>query len=303
MPSAGTPRRSRHRFGKRMFTGWAVLVYLVLYLPIVVVVIFAFNQPTTVPHGASPCSVDPSRMGNVTVWNGGTTCWFHTALNDPTYVPAVKTSFWIAFRASLIATVLGTAAALSLARMKKRWRVPFDVLVYLTLVVPEIVIAVASLIFFVQAHNNLSIFPTLGENTILLGQIVFSASLVMLIVRARFVGMGSSLEEASFDLGGGPIATFRQVTLPRLLPAVIAGALLSFTFSFDDYVLPAFTNGTVNTWPIVVYSAVRFGVTPAVNALATMMLVVTVTLILITGLVLRRSGTSDLTGAPPPTIP
>ena len=154
MPSAGTPRRSRHRFGKRMFTGWAVLVYLVLYLPIVVVVIFAFNQPTTVPHGASPCSVDPSRMGNVTVWNGGTTCWFHTALNDPTYVPAVKTSFWIALRASLIATVLGTAAALSLARMKKRWRVPFDVLVYLTLVVPEIVIAVASLIFFVQAHNT-----------------------------------------------------------------------------------------------------------------------------------------------------
>jgi ABC-type spermidine/putrescine transport system permease subunit II len=84
---------------------------------------------------------------------------------------------------------------------------------------------------------------------------------------------------------------------------VIAGALLSFTFSFDDYVLPAFTNGTVNTWPIVVYSAVRFGVTPAVNALATMMLVVTVTLILITGLVLRRSGASDLTGAPPPTLP
>jgi ABC-type spermidine/putrescine transport system permease subunit II len=83
---------------------------------------------------------------------------------------------------------------------------------------------------------------------------------------------------------------------------VIAGALLSFTFSFDDYVLPAFTNGTVNTWPIVVYSAVRFGVTPAVNALATMMLVVTVTMILATGLVLRRSGANDLTGAPPPSV-
>ena len=94
----------------------------------------------------------------------------------------------------------------------------------------------------------------------------------MLIIRARFVGMGDKLEEAAYDLGSGPFSTFRQVTLPRLLPAVIAAGLLSFTFSFDDYIIPAFTNGTTNTWPIVLYSAVRFGITPAVNALATLML-------------------------------
>ena len=94
----------------------------------------------------------------------------------------------------------------------------------------------------------------------------------MLIIRARFVGMGDTLEEAAYDLGSGPLATFRQVTLPRLMPAIVAAALLSFTFSFDDYVVPAFTNGTTNTWPIVLYSAVRFGLTPAVNALATIML-------------------------------
>ena len=91
---------------------------------------------------------------------------------------------------------------------------------------------------------------------------VFNASLTMLIIRARFVGMGDTLEEAAYDLGSGPLATFRQVTLPRLMPAIVAAALLSFTFSFDDYVLPAFTNGTTNTWPIVLYSAVRFGLTP-----------------------------------------
>jgi spermidine/putrescine transport system permease protein/putrescine transport system permease protein len=161
--------------------------------------------------------------------------------------------------------------------------------VYLTLVVPEIVIAVASLIFFVQAHKYIHAFPQLGTVTILLGQVVFNASVAMLIIRARFVGMGDTLEEAAYDLGSGPLATFRQITLPRLMPAIVAAALLSFTFSFDDYVLPAFTNGTTNTWPIVLYSAVRFGLTPAVNALATIMLGVTVTVIVITALMLRRS--------------
>jgi ABC-type spermidine/putrescine transport system permease subunit II len=155
--------------------------------------------------------------------------------------------------------------------------------------VPEIVIAVASLIFFVQAHNHFHAFPTLGRTTILFGQVVFNASLTMLIIRARFVGMGDTLEEAAYDLGSGPLATFRQVTLPRLMPAIVAATLLSFTFSFDDYVTPAFTNGTTNTWPIVLFSAVRFGITPAVNALATIMLGVTVLAIVITAIVLRRS--------------
>src|SRR5216117_584577 len=157
------------------------------------------------------------------------------------------------------------------------------------LVVPEIVIAVASLIFFVQARNYFHAFPALGKSTILLGQVVFNASVAMLIIRARFVGMGDTLEEAAYDLGSGPMATFRQVTLPRLMPAIVAAALLSFTFSFDDYILPAFTNGTTNTWPIVLYSAVRFGITPAVNALATIMLGLTVFAVVITALVLRRS--------------
>ena len=137
------------------------------------------------------------------------------------------------------------------------------------------------------------IFPPLGWKTILLAHCVFNTSLVMLIVRARFVGMGSTLEEASFDLGAGPLSTFRQVTLPRLMPAVVAAALLSFTFSFDDYVLPTFTNGTTNTWPIVLYSAVRFGITPAVNALATIMLGITAVVVLLTVIVLRRSRVAD----------
>ena len=278
---------------KQGFTVWAVAVYAFLYLPILVMVIFAFNKPAATSlasfHGSNICNIPPVQVGNITVWNGFTTCWFSAGLHDPTYIPAIITSLQIAAVASIISTILGLAAALALARMKTRLRAPFDALVYLTLVVPEIVIAVASLIFFVQVHNHVTAFPGLGKATILLGQVVFNASLAMLIIRARFVGMGDVLEEAAYDLGSGPLATFRQITLPRLLPGIVAAALLSFTFSFDDYVLPAFTNGTTNTWPIVLYSAVRFGLTPAVNALATIMLAVTVLAVVVTAVILRRS--------------
>ena len=275
------------------FTVWAVLVYAFLYLPILVMVIFAFNKPAATSlasyHGSNVCNIPPTQIGNITVWNGFAGCWFSAGLHDPTYIPAILTSLQIAAEASVISTALGLAAALALARMRPRVRAPFDSLVYLTLVVPEIVIAVASLIFFVQLHNHVTAFPGLGKATILIGQVVFNASLAMLIIRARFVGMGDVLEEAAYDLGSGPLATFRQITLPRLLPGIVAAALLSFTFSFDDYVLPAFTNGTTNTWPIVLYSAVRFGLTPAVNALATIMLGVTVAAVVVTAVILRRS--------------
>jgi ABC-type spermidine/putrescine transport system permease subunit II len=268
-------------------------MYAFLYLPILVMVIFAFNKPSAAAltsfHGSNVCNIPPAQVGNITVWNGFTSCWFSAGLHDPTYIPAIVVSLQIAAVAAVISTALGLCAALALARMKPRLRAPFDALVYLILVVPEIVIAVASLIFFVQVHNHVSAFPGLGKGTILLGQVVFNASVAMLIIRARFVGMGDVLEEASYDLGSGPLATFRQITLPRLIPAIVAAGLLSFTFSFDDYIEPAFTNGTTNTWPIVLFSAVRFGLTPAVNALATIMLGATVLAVVVTAIVLRRS--------------
>ena len=275
------------------FTVWSVMVFVFLYTPILVMALFAFNKPSATArssfHGTNMCSLPSEKLGNIAVWNGATTCWFSAGLHDPDYVPAIIVSLEIAAVAAAIATVLGLCAALALARMKRFWRAPFDIIVYLTLVVPEIVIAVASLIFFVQARNYLPFFPQLGKGTILLGQIVLNASLAMLIIRARFVGMGDVLEEASYDLGAGPFSTFRQVTLPRLMPAIVAAALLCFTFSFDDFVLPSLTNGNTNTWPIVLFSAVRFGITPAANALATIMLAFTVVVVIITALVLRRS--------------
>jgi spermidine/putrescine transport system permease protein/putrescine transport system permease protein len=301
------PRARRIITAKRAFTAWALAVFAFLYLPIGVMVLFAFNKPSPAAlqgfTGSSVCDLPPSQVGNVTVWNGFTTCWFNAGLHDPTYIPAIVTSAKIALAAAIVSTLLGLGAALALARMNKFIRAPFDSLVYLTLVVPEIVIAVASLIFFVQVRNYVPFFPQLGAWTVFFGQVVFGASLSMLVIRARFVGMGDSLEEAGYDLGSGRLETFRQITLPRLFPAIISAALLSFTFSFDDYVLPAFTNGTTNTWPIVLYSAVRFGITPAVNALATLMLLATVVVIAIVGLVLRRSRVSAGTESAAPAAP
>jgi len=278
---------------KLLFTAWAVIVYAFLFLPIFVMAIFAFNRPSvaSLPNfdGSNMSLLSPEQIGNVSLWNGFTHGWFAVGLRSSLYLPAIVKSMEIALLAATIATALGLCAALALARMKRRRRAPFDVLVYLTLVVPEIVLGVGLLIFFVQAHLYVPGFPRPGTGTILLGQLIFDTSLAMLIIRARFVGMGDSLEEASSDLGARPLSTFRQVTLPRLMPAIVAAFLLSFTFSFDDYVVPAFTNGTTNTWPIVLYSAVRFGITPAVNAMATMMFALNVLLIVITVLILRRS--------------
>ena len=185
---------------------------------------------------------------------------------------------------AVLACVLGTALALALSRMRPLFRVPLDALAYMTMVTPEIVFGISALIFFVQ------IGIPLGVETILISHVVFNASVVMLIVRARFVGMGQRMEEASFDLGAGPWATFRQVTLPRLAPAILAGGLLAFTFSFDDFITSFFVSGAgTTTLPLRIFSSLRFGVSPAINATAAMILGLTLVAIVVAYLVLRRT--------------
>ncbi len=251
----------------KLLGGFSALVYAFLFFPILVVVIYAFNSGTNVAEFAG-FSLRP----------------FSRALEDESITDSIKRSLQIAVASAIIATVFGTAAALALSRVSRRIRNPFDVLVFLTLVVPELVIAVASLIFFVNVGFEL------GLVTMFIAHTVFNASLVLLVVRARFVSMGSSLEEASMDLGASALATFRQVTLPRLAPAILAGAMLSFTFSFDDVVISNFTAGAGNdTWPLRILSGLRFGLSPDLNAAATMMLGVTLIGLGSVALILRRS--------------
>ncbi len=253
--------------GRRLIGGWAALVYLFLYAPILVVVIYAFNGGRQVLN-----------------WEGFSTKWFGEALADPTITEPLRNSLVIGVGNALIACVLGTALALALPRMWRWARVPFDGLVYMTLVTPEIVFGISALIFFVQAGIPL------GLTTILLAHVVFNASVVALIVRARFVGMGQDLEEASYDLGAGPLATFRQVTLPRLAPAILAGGLLAFTFSFDDFITSFFVAGAgTTTLPLRIFSSLRFGVSPVINAAAVLILMTTLVAVVVAYLVLRRT--------------
>ncbi|HSO02412.1 MAG TPA: ABC transporter permease [Gaiellaceae bacterium] len=254
--------------GRRLLAAHALVVYAFLYAPVAVVVVYAFNG------------------GRQTLnWEGFSTRWFGAALRDDSITDALRNSLLIAAGNAVVACVLGTLLALSLPRMWRALRVPIDALVTMTLVTPEIVFGIAALVFFTQ------IGLTLGLGTILVAHVVFNASVVALVVRARFVGLGLEFEEASFDLGAGPLSTFRQVTLPRLAPAILAGGLLAFTFSFDDFYTSFFVSGAgTTTLPLYVFSSLRFGVSPIVNAVAAMVLALTVAAVVLAYAVLRRSG-------------
>jgi ABC-type spermidine/putrescine transport system permease subunit II len=271
--------------GKRLLQGHVWLVYAFLYAPILVVVALAFNK---------------SRQ--VLVWEGFSMKWFGEALHDPTITGPLKNSLLIATGNAAIACVLGTLLALALPKMHPWLRIPIDALAYMTLVTPEIVFGISALIFFVQVGSWIGLSDPLGIWTVLVAHVVFNASVVALVVRARFVGMGRQLEEASFDLGAGPVSTFRQVTLPQLAPAVLAGGLLAFTFSFDDFVTSFFVAGAgTTTLPLRIFASLRFGVSPAINAMAAMILALTLTAVVVAYAVLRRTG-GGRTGAVVPGV-
>jgi ABC-type spermidine/putrescine transport system permease subunit II len=243
-------------------------VYAFLYAPILVVVIYAFND---------------SRL--VEVWRGFGFTWWGETWRDESIRRALTISLSTASANAVVATVLGTAAAIGLRNVGRRTRMAFDALMFSTLIVPEIVIAVASLLFFV------TVGLPLGPPAIVITHAVFNTSVVTLICRARLAGMDRSLEEASADLGATRWGTFRQVTLPQLFPAVVAGGLLAFTFSFDDVVLSTFVSSPGSTTlPIRVFSELRFGLTPKANVVATSMLAITLTAIVTAQIMLRRAG-------------
>lgn len=254
----------------------STLLYTFLYLPIVVVVIFAFNN---------------SRR--VTIWHGFTTKWFGTVWSDPTWSNALRVSVTVAFINMLIAVSLGTLAALG-ARNAPGWlRIVFEGLVYMTIITPEIVVAVASLLYFVL------VLPIgQGMPAMVMTHAVYNTSIVTLIVSARLAGMDGTLEEASADLGASPIATLWRVTLPLLYPAILAGALLAFTFSFDDFILSNFLSAAGTTpLPVQLFSSVQFGVSPEYNALAASMLALTLTAILVAQIILRQASRATASDA------
>jgi spermidine/putrescine transport system permease protein len=235
----------------------ALLVYLFLYLPLAVVVVYSFND---------------SRLN--AEWVGFTWRWYAVLFEDEEMLQAALNSVLIALGASLVATVLGTMAGLAMHRYRVRV-LPF--LVITPVAMPEILLGVSLLLFFIQVLHL-----TLGLVSVLIAHITFCVGFVAIVVRARLAGMDESLFEAARDLGATPWQTFRLVTLPLILPAVIAGALMSFTLSIDDFVITFFTAGVgVSTLPLQIYSMIKIAVTPEVNAVSTLLMLLTLAMILL----------------------
>jgi spermidine/putrescine transport system permease protein len=246
--SRGTPR---------WLIGLAGLVYLFLHLPILVLMVFSFND--------SKFSVD---------WRGFTLRWYSRLFERPDILRGLKMSMIVGTAATLVAAVLGTLIALALARHRFRGRRAFEGFLYIPIVTPEIVVGISLLILFALLRFSL------GVTTITIAHVAFCISFVAVVVVARLEGMDQNLEEAALILGADEVATFWRVTLPQLWPGILAGALLAFTMSFDDFVITSFVSGPgSSTLPIVVYGMVRKNVEPSINAVSTIILVLTAILI------------------------
>ena len=241
---------------------WVGAVMLFLYAPLIVLVIFSFN--------------DSKR--NV-VWRGFTTKYYEKALGNDQLVEALVNSLTIAALATLASLVLGTLAAVMLWRFRFPWKGAIDGTISLPIIVPEICLGVAFLMFFagVGWPNDL-VWPfNLGAITI--AHVTFCFPFVTMVVRSRLASFNREQEEAAKDLGASEWQVFRDVLIPHMKPALVAGALLSFTLSLDDFVITYFTSGPDTiTFPVKVYSMVRFSVTPEVNAASTLLIILTVVL-------------------------
>jgi spermidine/putrescine transport system permease protein len=231
----------------------AVLVYGFLHLPILILVAFSFN--------ASKFSAE---------WRGFTVEWYHRPLERADVIHGLEISLVVAAASTAISAALGTLLALALARHRFRGRRVAEGFLYVPIVTPEIVVGTSLLLLFALLGLPL------GVSTIVIAHVAFSLSFVVIVVRARLEGMDTSLEEAALILGADEITTFRRVTLPQLWPGVVAGALLAFILSFDDFVITSFVAGSgTSTLPIVVYGMARRNVEPSINAISTIILVVT----------------------------
>lgn len=257
-------------------------VYLFLYAPIALVVLFSFNAGR-----------------NASEFTGFSAQWYGKALANPFLVTALQNSLIIALVSATLAAVFGTMAALGLERLGARSRAIFDGLLAAAIVVPGVVIGIATLVALVAVFGAINpaiaaLWPGekppqlgLGYGSIIAAHGLFTMALVTMIVKARIATLGRDMVEASADLYATPFTTFRDIVLPQILPSVLAGFLLAFTFSFDDFIVAFFVAGSKTTLPIYVFASIRRGVTPEVNAIATMVLVASLLLILMSRLLMR----------------
>jgi spermidine/putrescine transport system permease protein len=244
---------------------WLLAVFVFLYAPIVVLIAFSFNQSKR----------------NI-VWTGFTTDWYGRALRNSSLIEAFTNSIMIALVSTVLSVILGGLLALGLYRFRFPGKSVLDGASALPIVIPEICMGVALLVFYARVGWPTGLPWPLNLSQVIIGHVVFSFPFVAVVVRARMEGFDRSLEEASKDLGASEWQTFWNVTLPYMKTGLIAGALLAMTLSLDDFVITFFTSGPETiTFPVKIYSMVRQSVTPEVNAASTILIVVTVALTLV----------------------
>jgi spermidine/putrescine transport system permease protein len=271
---SAAPRR--HEIGRYLLRAHSILMYVFLYAPIVILVLFSFNAAT---------------FG--TKWEGFTLHWYTTLIHDRRLMQAFTNSLYVAAVSTVIATIIGTMAALAMERYRFRGRTAYDGLLYLPIVIPEIVMAVSLLVFFAFSFDFLNgllgIRLRFSLTTVIIAHVAFNISFVAVVVRASLKGFDRRLEEAAQDLGANPWQTFRRITFPLILPGILGGALLAFTISLDDFIISFFTTGPGGTLlPIEVYGRVKRAVTPTINAVSTVMLSLSMVLVLSSQLLQQR---------------
>lgn len=255
------------RWLQAAIAGSGIFGFVFLYVPIIILIVFSFNA---------------SRF--VTAWSGFSFRWYGELFKDEAMMLALRNSLIVAVVSTVLSTVFGTMVSLAMERHRFFGKVAFDALLYLPIIIPDIAMAVMLLLFFVMSRITLSL------TTIIISHVAFNISFVAVVVRARLVGFDRSLEEAAQDLGANEIQTFRYVTLPLLMPAILGGALLAFTLSLDDFVITFFTAGVGSTTlPLRIYSMVKLGITPEINAVSSLMLLASMTLLMLS-LILQRKG-------------
>ncbi len=263
-------------WGTGLLGAHSILMYLFLFAPIIVLVIFSF---TADPFGVR--------------WSGFTLDWYSRLFNNTRLIDATINTLTVAAISTVISTVLGTLLALAMEQYRFRGRAATDTLLYLPIVIPEIVLAVALLSFFAFAFNLLDALFGLrlrqGMLTVVLAHVTFSIAFVVVTVRTSLRGFDRRLEEAAMDLGANRWQTFRRITLPLITSGIIGGALLAFTLSLDDFIISLFVSGPGTLLlPVEVYNRVKRAVTPEINAISTIMLLLSMVLVLLSQIAQRQ---------------
>src|SRR5437867_7335472 len=237
---------------------WAVVIYVFLFAPIVLLVLFSFNANK---YGTFP-------------FTGWTTDWYGQVFNDYQIKDALSTTLKVAAEVTLVSTVVGTAAAFPLVRSRLPFRSGVRIAFTLPIMIPGLLIGVSLLVLLTSTFHF-----QLSPQTAVIGQSVYTTPFVVLLVAARLEGFDRALERAASDLGANTLNRLRHVVLPLIFPAILAGALFAFTLSFDEFVITYFIIGGYNTLPIYIYTQIRYGITPEVNALAALVLITSIALI------------------------